>query len=295
MKMFLFRCLTLILTLCLMQTAVLAENAYASLTASPILKHALALLEEGNPFLTAYSAVTGDATEAIMPQGIPYLWGGRKASHVFAMAPEYCLQQAWTSSPGGYYREGTLYFYGFDCVGFVAWVYEQAFGKQMPSLDSMLSDTAHHILDRQADMPDSFDDLSPLLKPGDIIVMEHPGRHVAMYIGTLRMYGYTEDGLPEELQGHLDDPLVIHCTENAQVADRFDDLIKNGLHKYCIAQPPDGGVCVSLMCPTTDIFTHSVTQQKATTRYLVLPDGTWLTPLNWSTVTRFCIWRAPQS
>ena len=89
------------------------------------------------------------------------------------------------------------------------------------------------------------------------------------------------------------DPLVIHSTENAQVADRFDDLIKNGPHKYCIAQPSDGGVHVSLLCPNTDLFTNSVFQQKTTTRYIVLPDGTWLTPLSWSAVARFCFWRSP--
>ena len=285
------RILAIIMTICLLQVPVFAEEGPA-LSASPILKHALSLLEEGNPFLARYGEITGDVTEAVMPQGIPYLWGGQVASHVFAMAPEYCLQQAWTSSPGGYYKEGTVYFYGFDCYGYAAWVWQQAYGRAMPSLNDIYADTAHHILDRPEDMPASFDQLSLLLQPGDVLVMDHPGRHVAFYIGTLRMYGYTEEDIPE-LKGHLDDPLVIHSTENAQVADRFDDLIKNGPHKYCIAQPSDGGVHVSLLCPNTDLFTNSVFQQKTTTRYIVLPDGTWLTPLSWSAVARFCFWRSP--
>ena len=71
----------------------------------PVLDAALSLLEEGNPFLWRYNVLTGSSVQPRMPYGVPYLYGGRAESHVFAMAPEYVLQQAWTDSPK-YYRTG---------------------------------------------------------------------------------------------------------------------------------------------------------------------------------------------
>ena len=258
----------------------------------PMLDHAFSLLEEGNPFLARYNRLTGGQIEARLPLGVPYLWGGRAESHVFAKEPDYVVQAAWQSSPA-YYRAGVKYLYGFDCTGFVAWAWQKAYGSELSPMDRMLAESECHVLDHRNVSIPPLEELHRLLRPGDVLIMEHPGKHIAIYIGTLRMYGYTEADLPA-LAGHLDDPLVIHSTVNAQISDRFAELIANGLPKYRVAQVTDGGVCVSLVCEEEAVMPDTVFQQNQTTRYAELPDGTWLTALMWEHVTRFCWYRSPE-
>ena len=117
------------------------------------------------------------------------------------------------------------------------------------------------------------------LQIGDMLVMEHPGRHIAMYVGTLRMYGYTEEEVPQ-LAGELDTPLVMHCSVNASIADRFAYLLENGRPVYRYATVTDGGVCISLLCDSAESAPMHVFQQKQDTYYYLLPDDTWLTVLS---------------
>ena len=112
------------LSLCLILLLVPAVQAEQKLTAVPILNHAFTLLEEGNPFIDRYNRITGMEVQARMSLGMPYLWGGRLESYVFAKEPEYFVYAAWASSPA-YYQKGLYYLYGFDCYGFVAWAWER--------------------------------------------------------------------------------------------------------------------------------------------------------------------------
>ena len=96
-----------------------------------------------------------------------------------------------------------------------------------------------------------------------------------------------------QLAEELDSPLVIHCTTNAQIADRFDELIKHGLPKYHCATVTDGGVCVSLLVPDCEKVPGHVHQQNQDTRYYTLPDGTWLTVLSCDEIVEYCWYRTP--
>ena len=257
----------------------------------PWLDAAFTLLEEGNPFVLRYNLLSGAEVRARMPFGVPYLWGGRAANHLFAKEPDYVVEPAWSSSPD-YYIAGRKYLYGFDCVGFVRFVWSRVRPDEWPGCDAMLADRTRHILGAGDKRPD-WPQVAAMLKPGDLLVLRHPGNHVAIFIGTLRGFGYTEEDVPA-LAAWLDYPLVIHSACNAAVADRFAWLLKNGLPKYRAATPPDGGVCVSLLGAETDDAPGHVFQQNQHTWYFTLPDGTWLTVLHWRHVADFCFWRADE-
>ena len=185
-------------------------RARGSMASSPLLDAALSLLEEGNPFMERYNIITGSAVQARMPYGVPY--------------PEYIVQEAWINSPI-YYRAGVTYIYGFDCAGYVKWVWKQAGLGQLPSGQEMLNDgyrSFYHSVSRE--MP-PFSELARTLRPGDLLVTEN---HMAIFLGTLRNFGYTAEDVPQ-LAPYLDWPLVIHSTVHAGVADHFEYLIQNGL------------------------------------------------------------------
>ena len=253
---------------------------------SALLDAALSLLEEGNPFLERYNLITGSSIQPRMPYGVPYLYGGQAESHVFAKAPEYVVQEAWLNSPI-YYRAGTVYIYGFDCAGYVKWVWKEAGLGALPTGQEMLNDgyrSVFHSVSRE--MPPILE-LPSYLRPGDLLVTES---HMAIYLGTLRQFGYTAEEAPS-LAPWLDWPLVIHSTVHAGVADHFDYLIQNGLQKYKLATVTDGGVDVSLLGVPIEYAPGHVFQQKQDTWYFDLPDHTWLTILPWKQGQRYCWYR----
>ena len=201
------------LFLCMMLFLIPAAEAEQKLTEVPILDHAFTLLEEGNPFISRYNSIAGTDVRARMVLGMPYLWGGRLESYVFAKEPEYFVYTAWASSPA-YYQKGLYYLYGFDCYGFVAWAWEKALGYSMDTMDVMFMNREEHIMDNITMPEPDFAQLEKILHPGDLLLVEHPGRHIGIYIGTLRMYGYTEEEAPE-LAGFLDEPLIVNSTVDA--------------------------------------------------------------------------------
>ena len=253
---------------------------------SPVLDAAVSLLEEGNPFLLRYNLLTGQDIQPPLPFGVPYLYGGQAESHVFAKAPDYVVQAAWINSPI-YYRAGTMYIYGFDCAGYAKWVFRQAGLGAMPGASDMLGDGAHHVFRSGGKEMPPFSELASSLLPGDVLVTDS---HIALYLGTLRQFGYTPEEAPA-LEPWLDWPLVIHSTVHAGVADHFSYLIQNGLQKYKLATVTDGGVGVSLLGVPTDQAPGHVFQQKQDTWYFPLPDNTWLTVLPWKTGQRYCWYR----
>ena len=261
-------------------------KAAGDLRATPLLNAALSLLEEGNPFLLRYNAITDSSVQPRLPYGVPYLFGGQAESHVFAKAPDYVVQEAWISSPI-YYRAGTKYLYGFDCAGYVKWVWKEAGKGELPKAQAMMWDVAGHVPHAAVGGEPVFENLPMTLLPGDLLVTES---HMALYLGTLREFGYTKEEAPE-LAPYLDWPLVIHSTVHAGVADRFDHLIHHGLEKYRVAEVTDGGVGVSLLGLPTQAAPGHVFQQKQDTWYFVLPDQTWLTILPWHSGQRYCIYR----
>ena len=257
-----------------------AEEKPVLIQSCEMLKNAFTVLEEGNPFVERYNRITGENVKARMAQGAPYFWGAQE-DHLFAKEPEYVVVPAWQDSPA-YYKTGVLYMYGFDCVGFVKWVWKETYGQDMPARAALYKDTANQIRNTETGEGPLWDGCLETLIPGDLLLLEHTGggHHIAIYMGTLRMYGYTAEEVPE-LADRLDVPLVIHCTTNAQVSDRFADLIAHGLPKYHCATVTDGGVCVSLLVNDPENAPGFVHQQNQDTRYYTLPDGTWLTVEDW--------------
>lgn len=255
---------------------------------SPWLDCAFTLLEEGNPFAERYNLLTGAEVRPRLPFGVPYLYGGNAASHVFAKEPDYVVQAAWIDSPL-YYKKGFNYLYGFDCTGFVKWVWTRVTGSDWPGSDGFRHDRDRHVYDAREPLPD-WPAVAESLRPGDILVMRHPENHMAMYVGTLRGFGYTAEEVPD-LAAWLDYPLVIHSNTNAALARRFAWLIANGLSKYRSCRTTDGGVCVSILGVPPEEAPGHVVSQNQHTRYFPLPDGTWLTLLSWEHIHDFCWWR----
>ena len=271
-------------------TALCAAAEETTLQAVPIVGHAISLLEPGNPFIERYNRTTGENVEPLTTHGVPYFWGGREGGSLFAKAPDYVVKPVWQSSPA-YYVKGKKYIYGFDCVGLVSWSWQQAYGTEMPRRWDLFDDVKNQIRnDRTGDGP-VWDGWREAVVPGDLLLLEHEdGHHIAVYIGTLRMYGYTAEEVPE-LAEWLDAPLVIHSSVNAQISDRFAELIKHGLPKYHCATVTDGGVCVALVTPDREQAPNLVHQQNQDTRYFVLPDGTWLPILPCDDLTGYCWYR----
>lgn len=260
-----------------------------ALSRSQLLDTAMSLLEEGNPFLARYNLATGADVQPRLPFGVPYLYGGQTPSHVFAKAPDYVVQEAWLNSPS-YYKKGIKYLYGFDCVGYVKWVWSALNRGEWPGADGLLWDQGRHVYDTRTGLPD-WETLARELRPGDILVKRTPDNHVAFFLGTLRGFGYTAEDVPA-LAAYLDYPLVLHSSTDAGVARRFAWLLKNStLSKYRAATVTDGGVAVAILgVPKEEAA--SVFQQNQTTWYFTLPDGTWLSVLPWEHITQFCWWRA---
>ena len=256
---------------------------------SAVLDWALSLLEEGNPFLERYNLITGADITPPLPYGVPYLFGGQAPSHVFAKKPDYVVQKAWQNSKT-YYRAGTNYLYGFDCVGYVKWVWKKAYKSDLGKMEQMFSDRQHHLFSSASPKIPGWTELAQALTPGDIFIVKYPGLHTGFFIGTLRDYGYTPEEVPE-LAEWLDAPLVIHSHSDAAVSDRFAYLLKHGLRKYRIATVTDGGVSVSLLCGSTSIAPFQVRQQNYTTYYFVLPDNTWLSVFGWEDIQKYCWYR----
>ena len=98
-----------LLALCLAAVIILPYSAFA-VERSPELDAALSMLEEGNPFITAYNEQTGADISARFPDGCPYFFGGKDVSLIGKS------RKAWESST--YYKEGEWYPAGLDCVGF---------------------------------------------------------------------------------------------------------------------------------------------------------------------------------
>ena len=271
------------------EQACIRENGH--LARSLWLDAGLTLLEEGNPFTERYNLLTGAQVRPRLALGVPYLYGGQAASRVFAKEPDYVVLPAGHDSPA-YYVEGCNYIYGFDCVGFLKWLWSQVRTDAWPTCDGILEDDSRHILDPNSLMPD-WESISRMLCPGDILVMRHPWNHIALYIGTLRDFGYTAEDVPA-LAEYLDYPLVLHSSTNAAMAPRFAWLIENGLPKYHGSRTTDGGVCIAILGVPRDAVPSHVFAQNQHTWYFPLPDGTWLPVLLWENVTDYCWWR-PES
>ncbi len=228
----------------------------ASIEKNEFLDAAFSLLEEGNSFLLRYNAITGSDIQPLFSLGVPYFWGGRGYNILTERWPEYTTREAWQDSIN-YYRKGTTYIYGFDCIGLVKAVYRLAGHEIRGTVGDLISDqiceAGQHIwCSGKHPIPEDWNRVAEKLEIGDLLWIKHPGVHALIYIGTLRDYGYTEEQLPA-MAGMLDYPLMIHCGRNPYCYFRFRNLLasqKKG--RLAAATPPDGGVSICILGPDAE-------------------------------------------
>ena len=278
----------------------LVGTAGAEKKNTDLLEAAFELLEEGNPFVRRYEEMTGKDIEPLFPYGVPYFFGGlsgSKGNGWFYMAyPDYFVKLCEKGS--GYFQPGKRYFYGLDCSGFARHVYKAVGMQTLPGLsDIMLKHEMwkYHVYDhREGHKPPPYDQLKDTLQIGDLLVIKHGEskyRHIMMYIGTLKDYGYTAEAEPT-LAKWLDYPLVVHCGLSPFYGERFQKLIEEYPDKYGRCSTTDGGVAVSIVGPAAEDAPEHGHVQKTDYAWFTMQDtGYQLTVIDMSDVYYFCWYR----
>ncbi len=201
----------------------------------------LTLLEAGSPFIERYDETGESLMRATLELGVPYYYGGRneeKFLHVF-----YPVQTT------RYYRDDRKYLCGLDCVGLTQLVLEKRGLPEHPSIPSLI----YRGMGTPVLSAAEPEDWPMFLLPGDLIAVEHGSNHILMYLGTMRMFGWTEADAGEAAP-MLDMPLVIHCGDNPFYYDRYGPYIR--AMGYRDTDPPDGGVTVSVVQRTAENAPH---------------------------------------
>ena len=237
-----------------------AEEDNGLVKQDPLLDAAFSMLEEGNPILEAYNEITGANVEPYFEYGLPYFFGGtydykiKGEQLLFSRLPEYAKRSCWEQTR--FYDKNKVYLYGLDCSGYTRWVYNEVGWPRHDKLSSMINEYGkygkkNHVYSHRKgkEMP-PYDELAETLELGDLLVVKpkEGGRHVMMYIGTLRDYGFTEETAPE-LMDYLDYVLVIHCGPNPMYGERVQQYLAEHADDpyYSNVNIPNGGVCVSLI------------------------------------------------
>ncbi|MBQ3705957.1 MAG: C40 family peptidase [Clostridia bacterium] len=259
-----------------------------------LLDIAFSMVERGNPFQARYNLITGAKVKSLFPLGVPYFWGGTSYRILTEKYPRYTTRTAWQSSPV-FYRKGTVYLYGFDCVGFVKSVYQQA-GQRISGTLTGRRDPAwcragtHVYCDDVHPLPTDWRKAARRMQVGDIMVIHHPGTHAMMYMGTLRDYGYTEQQLPA-LAKYLDYPLMLQSGENHYSYQRFQSLIASGSQMGSpAASPTDGGVGICILGVPRKDAEMTLTLHGAVSRCFDV-EGCCVTMLDFNSVTDYFVWR----
>lgn len=279
----------------------MAETQEASLR-SPVLDAAFSMLEEGNPFLTRYNELTGAEVEAVFPLGAPYFFGGKHdfmtngVPHMYLRMPDYAKRKCWETTH--FYRKDAEYLYGFDCSGFTQWVYSELGWEEHPKLDQMILNYGkygkknHLFTHRKGQEMPAWNELANHLVPGDLLVGKlHGARHVMMFCGTLRQFGYTAEEVPE-LAAYLDYALVIHCGPNFTYTTRMQEWLdaqEDPYYKGVLTT--DGGVAVSIIGVPFAEAAHQEHYGVTDFAWFDLPDGTPLTIWDLPSCTSFCWFR----
>ena len=288
--------LAALLLLCLFPGPGRAEAEVPDLTAA-----AFELLEEGNPFVTRYEKLTGKEITPLFPWGVPYYFGGlsgSKGNGWFYMAyPDYFIKMCEHGS--GYFKVGERYFYGLDCIGFTRHVYKACGLPAHPSLADIMTQweqKQYHVYDsRKGHEAPPYDQLKDTLRVGDLLVVKHEdskSRHVMMYIGTLRSFGYTAEEEPA-LASWLDWPLVIHCGLSPFYGERFRKLIDEYPDKYGKATTTDGGVAISILGPKPEDAPEHGHVQNTDYAWFTMNDGGYQLTLINLTDVKYYAWYRP--
>lgn len=282
------------IVLFLVFSILLTSVSFAELEQSPFLDAAFTMIEADNIFLRRYNEITGANVEAMFELGMPYMFGGRAKDAMFSRLPLYSKRQCYETTK--FYREGTVYVYGFDCSGYTQWIYSQVGKPAHPQLDDMILiweyEKTNHVFNHRVghEMP-PYNELKDHLEVGDMLVAKKGARHIMMYIGTLADFGFTAEEVPE-LADYLDYPLVIHCGPNPFYGDRFQTFIDEHQDYYFNCSTTDGGVCVSILGVPLDAAPYHTHVQVHDYDYFLIDDGNYmLTIWDLPSATSFCWWR----
>ena len=277
-----------------------AGTARAEEVQSDLTEAAFELLEEGNPFVKRYEQLTGKTVETVFPDGVPYFFGGQSGAKgngwLYLNYPDYHVHVCAKGS--AYYREGKLYLYGLDCAGFTRYVFRACGKPAHPLLSDMLFKwelLSHHLYDfREGYGMPAYDQLKDTLQAGDLLVVRRDRtrtRHVMMYIGTLRGFGYTAEEEPS-LEKWLDCPLVVHCGGNPFYGERFQKLIDGNPEKYGMCRTTDGGVAVAILGPAAEDAPEHGRAQDTDYAWFTMNDGGYqLAVVDMSDVHYYCWYR----
>ena len=258
--------------------------AQAEVERNAYLDVAFTCLEEGNPFLIRYNDMTGAQVEPMIPMGVPYFFGGQNANALFKVKK---LTQKSTHG-----KVGDKQICGFDCIGFTRWIQQQLGEKPSPSLSSMVNEW-YKYQDYRMDHLNDYTDFALLadqLQPGDFFVGKQQGRHILMYMGTLKDYGYTES-TAGEMSHLLDYPLFINCGNDPRYIERTQRYIDEN-HLNCL--PNKGGVTVTVIGPRSEDAPH-LRQDGADDYYYYDVGGYFISVYDIHKCTSFVWWRTIES
>jgi len=248
----------------------------AQVERQPELDAAFSMIEEGNQFLERYNQITGANIQARYQYGVPYFFGGKKADDLMKIKKPIETTR--------YYSPKRAYVYGFDCTGYTQWINEQTGKPRHDSLSGMILKYSKYTKNHLPFKELPFESLREHLQVGDFLVGKHRARHIMMYIGTLKDYGFTAETAPEA-KDYLNYPLVIHCGANPFYPQRYEQYIAENNLK---ATTTNGGVCVSIIGVPSSEMPHSVLSNKETYFYFDL-NGYQLTLYDVTTATSY-VW-----
>ena len=268
---------------------------------SPLLDAAFSMLEAGNPILEAYNGVTGAGVAPYYEYGLPYLAGGAyddKADGqplLFARTPEYAA--AVCTAKDEFYRRNRTYLFGLDGEGYTQWIFSEAGWPRHDTLSAMITEYGkygkkNHVYSHRKgkEMP-PYEELAETLQLGDLLVAKEGARHVMMFIGTLRDYGFTAETAPE-LAEYLDYTLVIHSGPNPDYGARMQQYLDEHADDpyYDNVNIPNGGVCVSIIGVPAEDAPHQVEDSNNLYHYFDL-NGYKITIWDLEAATSFCWFR----
>ena len=275
------------------------KDARALPAADDLIAVSFRILEEDNPFIARFEARSGLKVDVMFPQGMPYLFGNPYSINaVFNNYPDYLPYIAPQDS--GYFHKDGLYFYGTDFTGYIRYINRDCDKMYPPdTLNNMLYEWKYQYLNHVYDSfpgkePPPADRLWETLEVGDYLILHRVGsryKHIAMYIGTLRDFGYTAAEEPE-LAPYLDYPLVVHCGLSPVYGERFQKLIDEYPEKYGKLTTTDGGVQVSIVGVEAEkVPEHKHVQQTDYDYFIMRDGGYWLTNISLENLNAYCWFR----
>ena len=278
------------------------ETAEAELVQrSPVLDAAFKMVEDGNPFLAAYNEITGAGIENYFPYVMPYFFGGKPDQQVdgvplwYSQYPEYAKRKAWENTH--FYRKGAYYIYGMDCSGYTLWICDQVGWPEHDALDQMILNYGkygkyHLYSHRKGQTMPPYTELAQHLEIGDFLAAKKGSRHIMMFIGTLRDFGFTAETAPE-LAAYLDYALVIHSGPNPDYGARIQQYLDEhaGEAYYADVKIPTGGVAVSILGVPMADAPHHAEVQGTEYAWFELPGGYKITIWDLPAATSFVWYR----